>query len=682
MSLSPGAQFSGYTIVRALGAGGMGEVYLVEHPRLPRQEALKVLSSAVSADPSFQARFVQEADLAAALAHPNIVRVNDRGEADGQLWISMDYVDGTDAAQLQRDRYPAGMPAAEVAAIVMAVAAALDYAHDQGLLHRDVKPANILLSQPSADGTRRVFLADFGIARELGNPSGLTATNLTVGTVAYASPEQLMGADLDGRSDQYALAATAFQLLTGVPPYQNSNPVAVIGQHLNAPIPALSAHRPDLAGLDAVLARGLSKDPNDRYLRCADFAYALAAHSGAGVGGSEATQFAIRPAPTRVPRTAGKPASRSLKIGAVGLATVVAVGGAGYAVIRYTQHGQRSSGPVAVLEGTYRLDYNFATDTIMGGSLNPPAPGEPTTGVRWWAFRSECSDGECVATATRLTAPDHLTADKPAVTSIYRFVDGRWVSDPEKIRLPNERCTIDSAGADVAGFNSAVDMRILEPQPDSTLRATITTTDTSSECGLEGRVVQQRPTLTRIGDVPPQVAIADPKSVPPPPPAIVTKPVPGGVFNGTYRIDLEYTKTTIENGKLATSSTDGAEWWAFRSACSESGCAATGAALDDSNHQEAAGMSNVLQLANGRWEDVGHPSSITCQWGRGGQNIVTSTWSWQPNPDGSLTGVRTLNVTTNGCGDAGLVSRTPLRAVRVGDVPASVTPADPVLFLS
>lgn len=213
MPLLPGAVFSGYTIIRALGAGGMGEVYLVEHPRLPRREALKVLSSAVSSDPSFQARFVQEADLAAALAHPNIVRVNDRGEADGQLWISMDYVDGTDAAQLQRDRYPAGMPAKDVAAIVVAVADGLDYAHGQGLLHRDVKPANILLTERAADGTRRVFLADFGIARELANPSGLTATNLTVGTVAYASPEQLMGADLDGRSDQYALAASAFQLL-------------------------------------------------------------------------------------------------------------------------------------------------------------------------------------------------------------------------------------------------------------------------------------------------------------------------------------------------------------------------------------------------------------------------------------------------------------------------------------
>lgn len=695
MSFSPGAVFAGYTIVRALGAGGMGEVYLVEHPRLPRQEALKILSAAVSSDPAFQARFVQEADLAAALSHPSIVRVNDRGESDGRLWISMDYVDGTDAAQLQRERYPAGMPAEEVVAIVVAVAAALDYAHDQGLLHRDVKPANILLSQPSPDRTRRVFLADFGIARELANPSGLTETNLTVGTVAYASPEQLMGADLDGRSDQYALTATAFQLLTGVPPYQNSNPVAVIGQHLNAPVPALSVLRPDLAALDVVLARGLAKDPKDRYARCADFAGELAAHLGAGTGGSEATQLAIRPVtPASPPPTAGRPGKRSLTIGAAVLATVLAVGGAGYAFTRHAQSGQPASGPAPVLDGaapsgpapvldgTYRLDFDLASNTVMGAAMNPPRPGDPTTEERWWAFRSDCDGGDCVATATRLTDTDHLSADQPAVTSIYRFVDGRWVSDPERFRLANELCTVDAAGAQVAGFNAAVEERVLEPQPDSTLRSTLTVTDTSSECGTEGRVITQYPTLTRVGDVPPGVAIADPKTVPPPPPPLVTKPVPGGVFDGTYRVDVEYTKTTIENGRQPTSSTDGAEWWTFRSACSDSGCVATGAMLDDSNHREAAGSSIVLQLGNGRWEDVGHPTLIACQGGQGGEHAVKSNWSLQSNPDGVLTGFRTLSVITNGCGGAGALARTPLRAVRVGDVPTSVILADPALFLS
>lgn len=143
------------------------------------------------------------------------------------------------------------------------------------------------------------------------------------------------------------------------------------------------------------------------------------------------------------------------------------------------------------------------------------------------------------------------------------------------------------------------------------------------------------------------------KTVQSPPPPVPIQPAPGGVFDGMYRVDLEYTKTTVENGKLATTSADGAEWWAFRSACSDSGCVANGALLDDSNHQEAAGSATVLQLANGRWEDAGgHPMLISCQWARGGENVVKSSWFSQQNPDGAVTEERTLSVTTNGCGDA------------------------------
>jgi serine/threonine-protein kinase len=148
LGLNGGAQFAGYTVLRQLGAGGMAEVYLALHPRLPRRDVIKVLAEAVTADPEFRERFNREADLAATLWHPHIVGVHDRGEFDGQLWISMDYVEGTDAARLVKERYPDGMPAHEVCAIVQAVAGALDYAHDRGLLHRDVKPANILLTHP------------------------------------------------------------------------------------------------------------------------------------------------------------------------------------------------------------------------------------------------------------------------------------------------------------------------------------------------------------------------------------------------------------------------------------------------------------------------------------------------------------------------------------------------------
>lgn len=282
MPLAEGSTFAGFTIVRQLGSGGMGEVYLARHPRLPRQDALKVLRADVSADGEYRARFNREADAAASLWHPHIVAVHDRGEFDGQLWIDMDFVDGTDTVSLLRDRYPNGMPGPEVTEIITAVAEALDYAHERRLLHRDVKPANILIANPDSPD-RRIMLADFGIAGWVDDPSGLTATNMTVGTVSYAAPEQLMGNELDGRADQYALAATAFHLLTGSPPFQHANPAVVISQHLSASPPAIGDRVPELTPLDPVFAKALAKQPKDRYQRCVDFARALG-HRLGGAG--------------------------------------------------------------------------------------------------------------------------------------------------------------------------------------------------------------------------------------------------------------------------------------------------------------------------------------------------------------------------------------------------------------
>lgn len=275
MALTEGAQFAGYTIVRQLGSGGMGEVYLVRHPRFPRLEALKVLRADLSANTAFQQRFNREAELAGGLWHPHIVGVHDRGEFEGQLWITMDYVDGTDLAALVGERYPSGLPAHLVLAVVSAVGEALDYAHHRGLLHRDVKPANIMITQPDDDNGRRILLSDFGIARPMDDDTGLTQTNMAVGTLNYSAPEQLMGEPLDGRADQYALAATAYYLLTGTKMYANLPAVAVISAHLTAPPPLPGATRPDLAAADPVFARALAKHPTERFARCTDFAAAL-----------------------------------------------------------------------------------------------------------------------------------------------------------------------------------------------------------------------------------------------------------------------------------------------------------------------------------------------------------------------------------------------------------------------
>jgi serine/threonine protein kinase, bacterial len=392
MSVPVGTTIAGYTILRPLGAGGMAEVYLAQHPRLPRRDALKVLSEAITADGNFRERFQREADLAAALWHPNIVAVHDRGEIDGHLWIAMDYVDGTDAAQLVRNRYPAGMPIHDVCDIVTAVAAALDYAHSRSLLHRDVKPANILLTDPE-DGKRRILLADFGIARPLADISGLTVTNFTVGTLTYAAPEQLMGADIDGRADQYALAATAFHLLTGSPPYEHSNPVAVISRHLTAPLPKLSDRRPELANLDEVLARALAKDPADRFEHCHDLAAAL--NQRAEIDAEAATTVAAPIMRPEAPKPKRRRRSRVLLGAVLAAVLVAAVGLVGYLMqpTRNTASAPAANAtpvpaanppprPPALLDGTYRFDYDYEKQTINGA----PYAVHTSDNTAWWAF--------------------------------------------------------------------------------------------------------------------------------------------------------------------------------------------------------------------------------------------------------------------------------------------------------
>jgi serine/threonine-protein kinase len=317
MPLADGAVFAGYTIVRILGAGGMGEVYLAQHPRLPRLDALKVLGATVSDDDEFRRRFNQEAEMVAALRHPNIVTVFDRGDCDAQLWIAMEFVDGIDAGRLLEGRHPNGIPAADVVRIVASVADALDYAHGRKLLHRDIKPANILLGVPGDD---RVMLADFGVARWIDQASDLTGAEMTIGTVAYAAPEQLKGEVIDGRADQYSLAATAFHLLTGAAPFTNTNPAVVIGQHLSADPPAPA--RSDLSMFVPVFARALAKDPADRFASCRDFAAAMQAASAGGAGRSSRHR---RPRPRR---------RRTIEV-ALGLSLLAAVAGGAVAVLSH-----------------------------------------------------------------------------------------------------------------------------------------------------------------------------------------------------------------------------------------------------------------------------------------------------------------------------------------------------------
>lgn len=242
MSLGAGEVFAGYTVVRLLGSGGLGELYLAKHPALPRQDAIRVLPAWISADAEFRTRFERDVDLAATLWHPHLVGVYGRGECEGRLWIATEFVEGDDAGRLMRDRYPNGMPAEEVVDVVTAIADALDYAHGRHLLHGDVHPGRILLTAAPA---RRILLTDFGIPCDSGGPVTHTATTVAMGAAAYTAPEQLAGGTVDGRADQYALAATASHLLNGAPQF------------------------------GPALGRALATDPSARFDTCLGFAAAL-----------------------------------------------------------------------------------------------------------------------------------------------------------------------------------------------------------------------------------------------------------------------------------------------------------------------------------------------------------------------------------------------------------------------
>ncbi|MGV0680636.1 protein kinase [Mycolicibacterium fortuitum] len=431
MSIPDGHVFAGYRIVRLLGTGGMGEVYLVQHPRLPRQEALKILPSEISADPQFRARFIREADIAATLWHPHIVSVHDRGEDDGQLWITMDYVEGKDAAQLLRDRYPHGMPPADVFEIVSAIADALDHAHERYLLHRDVKPANILLTD-TRNSDRRILLADFGIARDTFNATGLTATNVTVGSVAYAAPEQLTGQPLDGRADQYALAATAFHLLTGALPFPNTNPAVVIGNHLSSPPPRLAPIRADLGDIDEVLGKAMAKEPHQRFDTCRAFAAALAQRHARPAAPGDVTQLAV-PA-SAAPTMYGFPTAPDPESNA---------------------HEEHSSRPWALIAGGIAAALlAVGLVAFLGARLGQPSPpaAQPQPTASPWP--ETISTPAPPRTITQTAPPKTVTQPAPAPASPKQTVPPRPAAAPSGdlgLRQPMSRPTCNGQGIVILG---------------------------------------------------------------------------------------------------------------------------------------------------------------------------------------------------------------------------------------
>ena len=260
--LEAGTELAGYRVERLLGRGGMGLVYLASDTRLKRHVAVKLVAPELSLDPDFRRRFQTESELAASLEHPNVVPVYDAREADGQLLIAMRYVQGTDLRQLLAAEGP--LAPARAIAICQQVADALDAAHARGLVHRDVKPSNVLLDEQD-----RAYLTDFGLSAQISEQRVRDGRSL--GTAAYAAPEQIKGGSADAGADVYALGCLLFECLAGEPPYRGDRELALLWAHLEQPPPAISERHTVLPqALDEVLGKALAKDPGERYETCGE----------------------------------------------------------------------------------------------------------------------------------------------------------------------------------------------------------------------------------------------------------------------------------------------------------------------------------------------------------------------------------------------------------------------------
>jgi CheY-like chemotaxis protein len=258
-----GSVIAGYRIEERIGRGGMGVVYRAQHLNLQRRAAIKIIAPDLAESEGFRERFTREARIAAALQHPNIVTVYDAGEVDGMLYLAMQFIRGEDlAAILRRDGRLRPYRAIDVC---RQVASALDAAHAMGLIHRDVKPANVLIEG------RNAFLTDFGLTKQTGTNTQLTRAGDMVGTIHYVAPEQIEGRRVSARSDVYSLGCLLYHCLSGQVPFAHETDVAVIYAHLSEQPPKLSELRPELPdGLDAVMAKALDKSPDRRFPSCSD----------------------------------------------------------------------------------------------------------------------------------------------------------------------------------------------------------------------------------------------------------------------------------------------------------------------------------------------------------------------------------------------------------------------------
>lgn len=340
IELAGGDEFAGYRIESRLGRGGMGILYLALEPGLERRVALKLIAPDAAADDVFARRFAEESKIAASIEHPNVVPIYAAGEEAGVPYIAMRYVAGADLAKrlAREDR----LDPAEAVEIVAQVGNGLDAIHAAGLVHRDVKPANVLLSD---DEVAHAYITDFGVARNVSTESGLTQTGRFVGTLDYVAPEQISGGKIDARVDVYALGCLLFKLLTGEVPFPKDGEAARLYAHLNDPPPAPSLYVPEVSmALDDVVIRAMSKQPDDRYPSAGDLGRAAQAALSGGqpaipertvATGMAATQTAetVASEPSEPLTAATRPIAPKRRRWALAAAALVAVAGLAIALL-------------------------------------------------------------------------------------------------------------------------------------------------------------------------------------------------------------------------------------------------------------------------------------------------------------------------------------------------------------
>lgn len=396
-----GHQLGDYRLDSLLGRGGMGEVYRATDTRRGRVVALKLLPAHLADDDAFRTRFERESRIAASLGDPHIVPIHDWGEIDGALFLDMRLVDGKSLGDRLREatRIKDRRPLSETVAIVEQIAGALDHAHTAGLVHRDVKPDNILI-----DNSGFAYLTDFGIAHSLGDPR-LTATGAAIGSIAYMAPERFSDVPIDGAVDIYALACILFEGITGRPPYGSADFAQTMRGHLFDPIPVTGT------ALDGVISRGLAKAPTDRFPTAS--ALALAARAAidgppapwqptqqAPVGYRASPLAAAPPPPTMLaPMPPQTPPPNGRRRAAIAVAAAVvaalAIAGTGYALVsinsRSSGNAEATTTESSTAASSSTVSCLFTTTTPTGRTVPPPASTQPSTDLG--ALRVRTSGG-------------------------------------------------------------------------------------------------------------------------------------------------------------------------------------------------------------------------------------------------------------------------------------------------